>query len=690
MEQLPIQDETHAKTLPALEQCPLFRALKPEHFPQVVKLAELWRFEDEETIIRQGDPADSFFLLIEGQAAIKVGRGGESLEIGRIEPPSSVGEMGLLLGEARTATAAAAGSVLALKFGAKAFEAMFQKIPDFGLGLARGLAARLDQVSGKVNLPHYDVGKLGRPADDVVALLPIDLIQRHRVLPLKVEGSVLTLGLVDDPTPQVTNAVRALLPSLELRPVHIDSACFNEVLEGKAGVAGWQAPAGVAPKDAPLALRSPRLDALLDRVVAEGASDLHISGGHQPRWRIDGEMKTMSDTAMLGREDVLELVTPMMDERQRRQFAAENDVDMGYATDNARFRVNIFRDYRGVGAVLRQIPSRIMTFEQLNLPPVIRTFCEMPKGLVLVTGPTGSGKSTTLAAMVDYINKTKHDHIITMEDPIEFVHPSQSCLVNQREVGSHTTSFARALRACLREDPDVVLVGELRDLETIQLALETANTGHLVFGTLHTNSAISTVDRIIDQFPADQQAQVRTVLADVLKGVVSQILLRKKTGGRLAALEVLVVNQAVSALIREGKTVQVTSAMQSGKGQGMQLLNDVLYEYIDERKVEMAEAMAKAVDKDDLARRFRSGITLADDPPANARFRVVNVAPDSPGAEVGFARGDYITEIEGKAAKDLTLDEVKQKLRSDGRHVFTVERQGKRRSVTLELKRALR
>ncbi len=689
MEQLPIQDETHAKSIPALEQCPLFAALKPEHLPQVVRLAELWRFEDEEAIVKQDDPADSFFLLIEGQAAIRVGKGGESLEIGRIEAPSSLGEVGLLLGEARTATAAAVGSALALKFGAKAFDAMFQKIPNFGLGLSRGLAARLNQVSGKVSLPHYDIGKLGRPTDEVVALLPIDLIQRHRVLPLKVEGNVLTLGLVDDPTPQVTNAVRALLPSLELRPVHVDSAGFNEVLAAKAGVAGWQAPAEAPQKEGPEARRSPRLDALLDRVVAEGASDLHLSAGHQPRWRIDGEMKTMSDTAVLGPEDVLELMTPTMDERQRRQFAAEHDVDMGYATDQARFRVNIFRDYHGVGAVLRQIPSKIMTFEQLSLPSVIRTFCEMPKGLVLVTGPTGSGKSTTLAAMVDHVNKTRHEHIITMEDPIEFLHPSQSCLVNQREVGGHTTSFARALKACLREDPDVVLVGELRDLETIQLALETANTGHLVFGTLHTNSAISTVDRIIDQFPAGQQAQVRTVLSEVLKGVVSQVLLKKKTGGRLAALEVLVVNQAVSSLIREGKTVQVTSTMQSGKAQGMQLLNDVLFEYIEDRKVEMAEAMAKAIDKDDLARRFRSGITLASDPPSFERFRVMNVAPDSPGAQAGFGRGDYITAIEGKPAKDLTLDEVKRELRSDGRHVFTVERQGKRRSVTLELKRGL-
>ena len=224
----------------------------------------------------------------------------------------------------------------------------------------------------------------------------------------------------------------------------------------------------------------------------------------------------------------------------------------------------------------------------------------MPKGLVLVTGPTGSGKSTTLAAMIDYINETKKRHIITLEDPIEFVHQSQARLINQREVGGHTKSFARALRAALREDPDIVLVGEMRDLETIALALETANTGHLVFATLHTNSAISAVDRIIDQFPADQQAQVRSVLADVLRGVVAQTLVRRIGGGRMAALEVLVVNYAVANLIREGKTVQIPGIMQASKALGMALLNDELGRLVEAKKIEMDEALAASVDKDDL------------------------------------------------------------------------------------------
>ena len=686
METVPIPEERHGELGAVLQRCPLFRALKPEHFPQVIRLAEQVHFHPEETIIRQGEPSGAFFLLIEGEAAITVDRGGEPLEIGRMGPPSSLGEMGLLLGEARTASVVAVTEAKVLRFGAKAFEAMFQKIPDFGLGLARGLASRLNQVSGKVQLPEYDVARMGRPSAEVVSMLPFEMIQRHRVLPLKVEGNVLILGLVDDPTPEATAAVRAILPSMDLRPVHIDAKCFSDVLRVVGGESFRGTPA--APVEVAPALRSPRLDPMLERMVAEGASDVHLSAGCQPRWRVDGEMRTIADTAVLGPNDVLELVLPVMEDRHKRAMA-DNDVDLAYAIPGvARFRVNVFRDNNGVSAVFRQIPSKILTFEQLQLPPVVRSFCELPKGLVLVTGPTGSGKSTTLAAMIDHINKTRAEHIITMEDPIEFVHPSQKCLVNQREVGAHTVTFARALKAALREDPDIVLVGEMRDLETISLALETANTGHLVFGTLHTNTAISTVDRVVDQFPADQQDQVRTVLADVLKGVVSQMLLKKKGGGRVAALEVLVVTYAIANLIREGKTVQVPGMMQTSKGQGMQLLNDVLYEMIEERKiVEMAEAMSKSPDKEDLARRFRAGLYIAGDPPDFSRFRVVNVAPETPAAAAGLSRGDYIVEIAGKPASTYTLDEAKALFRTDAKHNLTVERQGKRRPVVLDLKK---
>jgi len=394
----------------------------------------------------------------------------------------------------------------------------------------------------------------------------------------------------------------------------------------------------------------------------------------------------MQDVPPLGAEDVLELIQPVMEERHRKQYAEENDSDFAYAMPgSARFRVNLFRDRNGVSAVLRQIPTRVLSFEQLALPEVLRTFCDIPKGLILVTGPTGSGKSTTLAAMVDYINRTKKAHVVTLEDPIEFVHTSQSCLVNQREVGGHTASFSRALKAALREDPDIVLVGEMRDRETIMMALETANTGHLVLATLHTNSAVSAVDRLIDQFPADQQSQVRSVLSEVLRGVVAQTLLKKKSGGRMAALEVLVVTPAVANLIREAKTVQIPGMMQVSRGLGMALLNDELQHAIEGHKVDMEEALSKAVDKEDLARRFRTGLTLGQASVADETFRVMSVVPDSPGSRAGIERGDQIVEVDNRPAKEFTLEEIRQAIRIDGKRLMTVDRGGKKIKVTMEL-----
>ena len=297
-------------------------------------------------------------------------------------------------------------------------------------------------------------------------------------------------------------------------------------------------------------------------------------------------------------QDVVQLLAPIMPEKNRKEYSERHDTDFAYEIAGlARFRANIFADRRGPGAVFRVIPSKILTAEQLGLSPHILQLCQLNKGLVLVTGPTGSGKSTTLCAMIDYINKTRQDHIITIEDPIEFVHPNQKCLINQREVHTHTDSFKDALRAALREDPDIVLVGELRDLETVAIAIETAETGHLVFGTLHTTTAASTVDRVIDQFPADRQAQIRIMLSESLKGVIAQTLCRKIGGGRVAALEVLIVTGAVSNLIREAKTFQIPSIMQVNKANGMVGLNDALMELVTKKLVEPAEAYAKAVDK---------------------------------------------------------------------------------------------
>ena len=319
-------------------------------------------------------------------------------------------------------------------------------------------------------------------------------------------------------------------------------------------------------------------------MVDTKASDLHLSTGMPPLVRKDGHIQPLEEgAAAMTHDDVVALLDPIMPETNREEFAQRNDTDFAYEIKGlARFRANMFLDRKGRGAVFRVIPAKILTAEELGLSPHILKLCKLNKGLVLVTGPTGSGKSTTLCAMIDYINRTRTDHIITIEDPIEFVHENKGCLINQREVGTHTGGFKNALRAAMREDPDIILVGELRDLETVAIAIETAETGHLVFGTLHTTTAASTVDRVIDQFPTDQQAQIRIMLSESLKGVIAQNLCRKIGGGRVAALEVLLINSAIANLIREAKTFQIPSMMQVGRAQGMVALNDALMDTGDE------------------------------------------------------------------------------------------------------------
>jgi twitching motility protein PilT len=341
------------------------------------------------------------------------------------------------------------------------------------------------------------------------------------------------------------------------------------------------------------------MDVLFHKMTEFGASDLHLSVSQPPMVRKDGKMQPLPcDEQVLTADRMKQLLRSIMPEKNRIEFDERHDTDFAYELKGvARFRANIFMDRKGMGGVFRFIPTKILTAEQLGLPKAIMDLCNLSKGLVVVTGPTGSGKSTTLAAMVDHVNASRDDHIITIEDPIEFVHENKQCLVNQREVYNHTDSFKDALRAALREDPDILLVGEMRDLETISIAIETAETGHLVFGTLHTTTAASTVDRIIDQFPTDRQQQIRVMLSESLKGVISQTLLPKKGGGRVAALEILIVTPAISNLIREGKTFQIPSSMQTGKAQGMVVLNDALIELVKNGTVEPRDAYLKAIDK---------------------------------------------------------------------------------------------
>ncbi|MCO4798270.1 MAG: type IV pilus twitching motility protein PilT [Colwelliaceae bacterium] len=336
---------------------------------------------------------------------------------------------------------------------------------------------------------------------------------------------------------------------------------------------------------------------LLAFSVENNASDLHLSTGTPPLIRVDGDVRKLNIPAF-DAKDVNALVYDIMNDRQRKEYEENLEVDFSFEVPNlARFRVNAFNQNRGPSAVFRTIPSKVLSLDDLGCPDIFRQISEKPRGLVLVTGPTGSGKSTTLAAMVDYINNSKHDHILTIEDPIEFVHENKECLINQREVHRDTLSFSAALRSALREDPDVILVGEMRDLETIRLAMTAAETGHLVFGTLHTTSAPKTIDRIIDVFPAEEKSMVRSMLSESLQAVISQTLVKKVGGGRVAAHEIMIGVPAIRNLIREAKVAQMYSAIQTGMQHGMQTMDQCLQNLVNRGMITKQDAMEKASDK---------------------------------------------------------------------------------------------
>jgi twitching motility protein PilT len=372
-----------------------------------------------------------------------------------------------------------------------------------------------------------------------------------------------------------------------------------------------------APATAPAGVN---LRSLLEEMIERDASDLHITAGERPKLRIDGDIQNSNVDYVLTPKDTLTLAYSILTENQKKRFETEDELDFSFGIQNlARFRGNCFKQRGCVSLVIRQIPFNIRTFEELGLAGVVAKMAEKPRGLVLVTGPTGSGKSTTLAAMLDKINRERRGHIITVEDPIEFIHRHQNCIVNQREVGSDTKSFANALKYALREDPDVILIGEMRDLETIQAALTIAETGHLAFATLHTNSAAEAINRIIDVFPSHQQSQVRAQLAFVLEGIVTQTLLpRAKGRGRVMAAEILVVTAAIRALIREDKIHQIYSLMQSGKKFGMQTLNDALYQLYMSREVTADECLRVSGDPNEFLRMIGQP-ALGDENPVDGK-----------------------------------------------------------------------
>ena len=361
-----------------------------------------------------------------------------------------------------------------------------------------------------------------------------------------------------------------------------------------------------------------RIESFVSRMVELGASDLHLTSGKPASYRVDGELQIDEQESVLTVDVFEQLLIEIAPEHNRQEFEETNDTDFAYEVDGVgRVRANFFRSNAGPCAVFRLIPQQVLTLDQLGAPESVRQLCGLTKGLVVVTGPTGSGKSTTLASMVDHINHTRRNHIITIEDPIEFVHTSDQCLIRQREMHRDTKSFKAALRAALREDPDVVLVGEMRDLETIEMAIETAETGHLVFGTLHTTTAAGTVDRVIDSFPANQQAQIRAMLSTSLKGVVAQTLCKRKPKGRVAAYEVLIGTSAVANMIRDGKTHQIPSAIQLGGQAGMRTLSDSLLELVGMDLVDPGEAWRKSADREEMANKLQGlGFNLRAAPAA--------------------------------------------------------------------------
>ncbi len=607
MKTLTIQGEILKTVVNAMSSSEIFGSINEDTLIKIAEKATLEQFENNEIIIKQNNVSDSFFLLIRGEVAIiTTNSTGETTELGQIKGHSVIGDIGLLLDHPRTATIKSIEMSMLLKFDKSIFDYLTKNFPEFAIAISRFLALRVQKLTERISLPEFNP-KTDSPSSDVLKMLPFEFIIRHRILPLTIEKKILKLGLVNNPSQKVLNAIHRQLPGLELKLLHLDNSVFDEIVQSISGVDDWY-----DTKDKPEHLEdkkerkvASKLDALLKRIVAEGVSDLHLSAGQIPRWRLNGEIAQIKDAKETSDTEVYDLLTPVMTKRAIKEFHEKKDVDFAYSlTDIGRFRVNMFHDDNGVSAALRVIPSNILTFEQLGIPDPVKKLCELSKGLVLVTGPTGSGKSTTLASMIDYINKKRKVHIITIEDPIEFIHKSDEALVTHREIGDSAHSFERGLRAALREDPDVVLVGELRDLETIALALEIANTGHLVFGTLHTTSAVGSINRVVDVFPADQQNQIRTTLSESIQGVVSQTLCKNIRGGRVAAFEVMINNMAISSLIREEKTIQIQSVMQTTRNIGNSFLNDDLYRLTYEKKIDQNEAMSKSTNKEDLARRF--------------------------------------------------------------------------------------
>lgn len=641
----PIEGDYRNWVLNAFRQSTLFSALDAASLEKITRFARLLEFEAGEMMLQEGDASDAFFVVLIGEAVVSMRdqASGESIVLDRLRQNDSVGELGMLMQTPRTASVRATKQTYAVRFDVAGFDYLIDRLPIFARRLSAQLAERLTAANQRQGFAELSAEEAAAADPSLIPMFSSTLLQDYHAVPIRREGADVVVGFVDGPTVEGVAQVRRALgdyslramklrlrdydilaerfgfapePIMEAQPVgpsfavHRDENSRNvQKVTVDTGRAVQRRQRGVATGSQVTVVTRPedlaRIEPLLRRMIQTGASDLHLSAMQRPRWRVDGEIYEISDAEILGQEDVLNLMGGLIPDTAWSDFEQHYDCDFAFAVDGlARFRVNAFRDENGVSAALRLVPMHIPTMEQLGLPKGARTFTELNQGLVLVCGPTGSGKSTTLAAMLDHINTTRRSHIVTIEDPIEFQHQSKVSMVTQREVGKNTSSFHRGLRASLREDPDIILVGELRDAQTMSLALETAMTGHLVLSTMHTSTAIGTVDRVVEMFPHEQHAQVRSTMADVLRGVLNQQLLKRIGGGRIAAFECLVGTSAVSNCIRQGKNHQIATVMTTNKKEGHRMLNQDLQELVHSNAVDPSDALSRSADRKDLRARL--------------------------------------------------------------------------------------
>ncbi len=608
MKKFEIDNELKALSCKKLGLAGMFVFLGEDKLNELVELAgEVLTFEDGEKVLNAGASPDFFFVIVKGEISVVLDDRNDGMEIVRLIRGQMVGEMAMIQNEPHSYSCFARGHLAVIPFSAKVFHEQILAIPGVYIPLIPSISKKILTsqtypvfIENRGSIPDID--------GSLLKLFPEGFLKKHRILPVKKLASYLLIAHCDPVDREQLEAIDQILPEdFDIRPIYFDpeffAGLFQKNLEGGSAdrQSSAQQPAEemVRPEDLCF------IDEVLSRLVTEKGSDLYLSAGQMPRWRIDGEIVEVPGTRKSGPDEVLEMLRPLARNEVLDAFVESCDEDFAYSTSEGfRFRVNLLRDHNGISAVFRYIPGEISSLEALGLPEILTSFCTQPKGLVLVAGPTGSGKSTTMSAMIDWINRHRKCHILTIEDPIEFVHGSQKALVNQREVGVHTRSFAKALRAGLRENPDVVMVGEIRDNETMAMALETANTGHLVFATVHTATAASTIDRVVDNFPAESQNQIRMFLADSLLGVVCQTLCRKITRGCVPAFEIMIVDPAMANLIRTGKSYMLPNAMQTAQSKGNRLLNDDLCQLVKSGVISQEEAMSKTRDRAELERKL--------------------------------------------------------------------------------------